>query len=346
MRLALLSAAVAFLLVQPALPYPAPVSGTEPIPQLMEKADLVCKGLVTSAPPTITGPYTKEKNGIANVRVDRCFKGHPEANEIAVLFDWVLPPGGGPALVLRSGDYFLFFLKRQSNGKYLPFDDFFSTLQVSRLLGDTPPDADPMQLLEMDLKAGLKDADHDRLLDSIRMLGNMRHLRSTRELKNLTRDSDLLVRTYAWQALMRLGDYSVLPSVVEFFRTQPEAPMNIKLPEGRLMSMQWELAREIGHVRELAHLDELHQLLGMRNRWARQNSLDAIRNIRSILSAPYLYKMLDDSDVNNRFGAMQGLLALRIDSDRRWAPALGRFDEDPDFYVAKCKEWWKSEPKP
>lgn len=346
MRSVVLTAALAFFLVQPAFPYPAPLSGTEPIPQLMEKADLVCKGLVTSAPPITTGPYSKEKTGIANVRVDRCLKGQAERNEIAVLFNQVLPPGGGPALVLKTGDYFLFFLTRQSNGNYLPFDDFFSTLQISRLLGNTPPDADPMRLLELDLKAGLKDADQDRVLDSIRMLGNLRHLRSTRELKKLTQDSDLLVRTYAWQALMRLGDDSVLSSVVQFFRTQPEAPRSIRLPEGRLLWMQSELAREVGQVRNPAYLDQLHQLLQMRNHWARSESLQAIRSIGSAASAPYLYEMLADSDLDNRFAAMQGLLALRLNSDRRWVPTWKQFHEDPDFYVAKCREWWNSESKP
>lgn len=109
------------------------------------------------------------------------------------------------------------------------FRDSFSTLPISRLVGDAPRDVNPMQLLALDLKAGLKDADPDRVLDSISMLGNMRHLGSTRELKRLSQNPDLLIRTYAWQALMRLHDYSVLPSVVEFFQTQPEAAMRIKL---------------------------------------------------------------------------------------------------------------------
>src|SRR5215469_6376981 len=219
MRLPVVHAALALLFIQQAVAYPSPLPGTEPIPQLMEQADLVCKGLVTNAPPTIEGPYTKEKTGVAQVRVDRCFKGDPGTAEIPVLFDWILPPGGGPGVVLRTGDYYLFFLKKQSGGRYLPFDDFFSTLRISRLLGDTPHDADNMQLLELDLKAGLNDKDQELMLDSIRMLGNMRYLRSTSELKDLAQNHDLLVRTYAWQALMRLGDYSVLPSVVEFFQT-------------------------------------------------------------------------------------------------------------------------------
>lgn len=204
MKFALAAAAFALLLLQQALAYPAPLPGTEPIPQLMEKADLVCKGLVTSAPPTIVGDNYQEKTGVAQVRVDRCFKGDPQSGEIPVLFNWIVPAAGAPIVALKTGDYFLFFLKRQSNGRYLPFDDFFSTLQISRLLGDAPREADSMQLLELDLKAGLKDTDQELMLDGIRMLGNMRHIRSTRELKDLEQNPDLLIRTYVSQALMRL----------------------------------------------------------------------------------------------------------------------------------------------
>lgn len=340
-----LAATVAFglLFMQHAVAYPAPLPGTEPIPQLMEKADLVCKGLVTSAPPTIAGEYTKEKTGVATVRVDRCFKGDPGGSEIPVLFDQILPPGGGPVVVLRTGDYYLFFLTRQSNGRYLPFDNFFSTLRISKLLGEIPAGVDAMQLLELDLKAGLKDNDQELMLDSIRMLGNMRHLRSIREVKDLADDHDLIVQTYAWQALMRLGDYSELPSVVRFFETQPEVGRAVRLPEERLLWMQGELAREIANIKDPACLNELHQLLEVHNRWARQETLYAVRNIRSTASAPYLFKMLDDPDVNNRFGAMQGLLALRVDGDRRWVPSWAEFDRNPDFYAAKCREWWNSE---
>jgi hypothetical protein len=334
------------LLNQRATAYPRPPEGTEPIPELMAKANLVCKGLVTSAPPAITGSsYTREKTGIANVQVDRCFKGQAESPDILVLFNSILSPVGGPAVFLRTGDYYLFFLTKQGNGKYLPFDDFFSTLRISRLLGDAPRDADPMQLLELDLKAGLKDGDQERVRDSIRMLGNMRHLRSTRELKARAQDPDLLTRTYVWQALMRLGDCSVLPSVAEFFRTQPEAHESIRLPEGRLLSMQSELAQALFWINDPSCLDKLYVFLSVPNRWARQEALQSVRKIGSPASAPYLYQMLDDSDVDNRFGAMQGLLSLASNTYRSWVPSWEDFRKQPDVYVARCKQWWNTEGK-
>ena len=64
----------------------------------------------------------------------------------------------------------------------------------------------------MDLKAGLKDSDYDLVLDSIRILGNMHHLQSEAELISLLDSQDMLVRTYVYQALLRLQDYSSIAS--------------------------------------------------------------------------------------------------------------------------------------
>jgi HEAT repeat protein len=78
--------------------------------------------------------------------------------------------------------------------------------------------------LELDLKAGLNDSKPELVLDSIRMLGNMRHLKSTAELTALLDSPDPLVRTYAYEAMLRLHDYSVLPAVAHWLETQPKMP--------------------------------------------------------------------------------------------------------------------------
>src|SRR2546429_5391892 len=87
---------------------------------------------------------------------------------------------------------------------YVLVDDWFGQLSISRQLGATPfGDNDPMHQLEVDLKAGLNDRDHERVLDSIRMLGNMRHVQSKEELVALLHSQDQLVRTYVFEAMLR-----------------------------------------------------------------------------------------------------------------------------------------------
>ncbi len=223
----LLCVPMAAILCSHALAYPRPPHGTENIPKLMAESTLVCKGEVVEAAEVsvVSDPRPPHRTATAIVHVDRCFKGERPASELVpVLFDNILPPGGGPYVVLRKGDYRLFFLKPEES-KYVLTDDWFGQLSISRQLG-TPPlgDTDPMHQLEVDLNAGLTDRDHERVLDSIRMLGNMRHVQSKEKLVSLLDSPDQLVRTYVFEAMLRLHDYSVLPAVEQWLTAQPQPP--------------------------------------------------------------------------------------------------------------------------
>jgi len=134
----------------------------------------------------------------------------------------------------------LFFLKPRS-GAYAVVDRWFGALPVSRKREKVPAGSDEMYVLEQDLKAGLQDPNQELVLDSIQMLGNMKHIRSTSDLTRLPGNSDLLVKTYVWQALLRLKDCSVLPAVSEFFESQPEVPRELILPRDQLFEIQDEL---------------------------------------------------------------------------------------------------------
>ena len=252
----LLCVPMAVLASSLAFAYPRAPVGTEDIPKLMADSALVCKGDVVEAPEVIVSsdPRPPHRTATAVVHVDRCFKGPPGSQVVLVLFDNILPPGGGPYVVLRKGDYRLFFLKPDGT-KYALVDDWFGQLSISRQLGAAPPDdADPMTRLELDLKAGLSDRDRDRVLDSIRMLGNMRHLQSKAELISLLGSPDALVQTYVFEAMLRLHDYSVLPAVEQWLAAQPQLPPYLIMPRDALFEMQGRLAGQISMIRDPATL--------------------------------------------------------------------------------------------
>lgn len=324
--------------------YPRPPDGTEDIPKLMATSTLVCKGEVIEAPPlkvvqSMAG--VPRMTAIATVRPDRCFKGVPPAAFIPVLVDDSVT-GVDPAFVLQKGYYRLFFLKPQG-GNYAIVDQWFGALTVSREIGAAPDGVDPMYLLELDLGAGLRDSDPERVLDSIRMLGNMKHLRSTLPLKQRLDDPSLLVKTYVWQALLRLKDYSVLPEVSEFFDSQPEPPHELRLPRDQLFEMQFELTNEVGSIRESGALPYLERFaVSGKSHYLRSSALQSLRDIGLPHSAGAFLTALDDPDHNNGFSAMQGLLSLG-GSAPRWVPSWKTFLADPDFYAMKCREWWRLE---
>jgi hypothetical protein len=78
----------------------------------------------------------------------------------------------------------------------------------------------------------------------------------------------------------------------------------------------------------------------------RRNVLQAIRQIPSAHSIPVLLNELDDSDRDNSFSAMQGLLSLRsMNSSTDWVPAVKEFFQSPDLWVAKTRQSWDVEGK-
>jgi HEAT repeat protein len=171
-----------------------------------------------------------------------------------------------------------------------------------------------------------------------------KHIRSTSELTALLDNSDLLVKTYVWQALLRLKDDSVLPAVSEFFESQPEPPRELFLPRDRLFEMQYELMREIGMIRDPETLPFLERFaVNGTTSGLRMNALQALRNISSPHSAPAFLKALDDANPDNGFSAMHGLLSLAGPGRIDWVPTWKQFDEAPTLYTAKCREWWRTE---
>jgi hypothetical protein len=337
--------AVYFVTAVNAFGYPRPPLGAEPIPEMMQEASLVCKGEVTSAP-TGTLDEKPRMSGTAWVRLDRCFKGDVGRSPIPLAVDQYYAPGGGPTFFLKPGDYRLLFLTLK-DGRYMIVNEWFGALKASRNLSSSDRDADtPMASLERDLEAGLQDKDTELVLESIRMLGNMRALHSTVELKSFLGDRDPIVRTYVWQALLRLKDYSVLSAVAEFFASQPLLPYSLTLPRDRLLYMQRELVGEIGGIRSSEALPFLETFAVSKDPALRRDALQAIRQIRSPHSIPVLLNELDDPDRHNSFSAMQGLLSLRsANSSNDWVPTMEQFLQSPDVWIAKTRQWWEVEGK-
>jgi hypothetical protein len=73
------------------------------------------------------------------------------------------------------------------------------------------------------------------------------------------------------------------------------------------------------------------------------NALQALRAIASPHSAEAFLKALHDSNSDNAYSAMQGLLALAGGGAIDWVPTWKQFDETPQFYAERCREWWQTE---
>jgi hypothetical protein len=328
---------------------PGPLNGTENIPQLMGEATLVCKGEVVDAPQVVGSPNAPLplQTATATVHVDRCFKGsRPKSEIVPIVFDGIFPSGGTSGgktyVILRNGEYRLYFLKAEA-GKYVLVDERFGQLSISRhLAADSENDSDPMHLLEKDLEAGLDDSDRNIVLENIRMLGNMRNLQSKTELISLIDSPDALVRTSVYQALLRLHDYSVLPAVEQWLIAQPAPPTDLILPNDSLFWMQYGLANEISKIRDPSYLPVMERLMMLPSQTMRVEILGGIRAIGSLQSAPTFLKALDDPDADIGFIAMQSLFELAGGGPIDWVPSFEQFRENRPYYAATCRAWWQA----
>lgn len=334
------------LLSRAAVGFPSFLLGRENIPRMVAESTLICKGEIIDAPTvklSINAPASR-LTATAVVRTDRCFKGEPPNGGIVpVLFDNVLPgggtSGGTPPVVLRKGDYRLYFLKPKGE-EYVLVDGWFGQLPVSRNLARDSGDANPMHALEADLKAGLRDHDPDLVLDSIRMLGEMGRLQSDTELVELLNSSDMLVRTTDWEAMLRLHDYSVLPAVEQWLMAQPPPSFSITLPRDALIAMEGRLVQQISMIRDPATLPMMTALLRLPRSWERQDILSAVAAMNSLKSAPYVLNMLDDPNDDVAYLAMQTLIGLAGGGPIEWVPSYEQFRTHRTYYANVCRQWW------
>lgn len=326
--------------------HPSNDLGGAPIPKLVSASALVCAGEVTRVPPLRTAPSIEPLNTPATVHLVRCFKGQPPAANIEVLYDGVLPSagfaGGALPLILERGDYALFFLKPHGE-EFAPVDVNYGVATISRHTASADPSIEePLLLIERELIAGLNDSSRDLVLANIRLLGLMEELHSPGELKRLANSNDLLTCAYAWEALMRVGDYSNFQQVADFLAAQPKSSEFLMDPAIRIWNMQIRLSTQIEKISDARFLPQLEQWMFSPKLFLKRASIGAVRHIALPDSVPSFLKLLDDPNPDFRFDAAMGL--IEIVGGGPDIPIFGwkDFQLNPELTSARVREWWKT----
>jgi hypothetical protein len=316
------------------------------IPDLVSKSSFACKGEVISAPLVkyIQGPLPS-MTGITTVRIDVCFKGMLRGL-ISVASDEYLPAGGwgggGHLFTPQIGEYLLLFLKQEGEF-YTLADQNRGALPVSRRSSLASNSSDPLSKLEDDFKSGLNDSDHEIVLKSICWLGQLGRLKSTEELHALFDKADPVEREYLWEALLLVGDLSVVGRVANYLDRHPPVAHTLSLPRDRLLLMRARVFSALCALRNPAVVPFLEHLAESTDAQIRVQALMALREIGDIHSSPVFLRALDDSQNDINFIAMQSLFELANGGAIEWVPSFEDLSKDPDFYAAKCREWWITE---
>ena len=342
---------IAFIIVASAFahagPFPAPFEQTVRIPDLVAKSSLVCKGEVTAAPPVknIDGPLPR-LTGVASVRVDRCFKGHPSGPELLVAADEYLPAGGwvggGRIFTPSVGEYLLLFLK--PHGQIFEVADANGgALSVSRQVSTAPIQKDPLANLEADLDAGLRDPDPELVLRSICWLGRMQRLRSTRALRALLPDAAPVKKAYLWETLLLVGDLAVLKEVANALDENPPLQHDFVMPRDRLPAMQLRVYAALCSVRDPMVVPYLEHFAEFPDARVRVEAIQALRAMKNLGSAPVFLRALDDHREDIDFIAMHSLFELAGQGPSDFGPAyVDSADEPhPRVHPEQCRNWWR-----
>jgi hypothetical protein len=326
--------------------FPPLQEATVRIPDLVSKSSFVCKGEITSTPLVrdIAVPLPR-LTGTATMRIDACFKG-TLAGSVRVATDEYRPAGGwsggGHIFTPQVGEYLLLFLTRVGD-RYELADQARGALPVSRRTSHAAQRSEPLSKLEDDFKAGLGDSDPEVVLESICWLGQLGRLKSTKELHALLDTADPIERDYLWVTLLMVGDLSVVQNVATDLDQHPPVFRPLSLPRDRLLLLQNRVFVSFCALRDPVAIPFLERFTESSDANIRVSSLMALRAIGNINTAPVFLRALDDHQNDIDFIAMQSLFELAGGGAIDWVPNKAELSKRPDWYAAKCREWWSAE---
>ncbi len=318
---------------------PVPLRGSEDIPNLVGRSTVVCKGRVVQLVKVgehvhkVAEKTIVSEKIIARLKVDRFYKGHPDGNSVNIKSDRPCVPY--PCYVsIDEDDYGLFFLEPE-NGEYVLADQYFGKLPAPRYVPPSLPETtDPLALLEYDLKATLSETNRAEVLPAVQLLGSLRKVDSTEELKRLVPTGDKEIEGSVYLALMKVGDYTLMEQAATFLESVFEDP--------GLQSLQVQLGLAIWNIRDEAALPALHKLARSNKLSVRQAAMQALRNIESPRSVPILVSRLEDTDQDVRYLAVS---ALERTITHNVGPTKDYFRENEQKYLTQWKNWWSTEGK-
>lgn len=305
-----------------------PSPGSESVPQLFSVASHVLKGEVVSVA-EVGGDSTSLRHFVASVAVDRLYEGALSSRIISIRFE---RPAGtqctvSPCISLKAGEYLLFFLTT-SNDRYALAHAHFGKFAVSRMNAQSAVSGMPG--LELDLIAGLRDADEKRRLINIELLGAMGGTAPVSALKDVISDSSPLVKIAAYTALLRLQEYSILADAAGLAGQFGDDP--------RILQLQDRMSLYISEIRDPKALPTLRIVARSQSDWVREAAIHALREMAAPESVPVFIAALDDPVKLIRYDAVLGLAAI----EQKWelAPSVDVFERAESSYILAWKNWW------
>lgn len=324
----------------------APIAGTQSVAPVFEKADLVCNCVVRSLRVLsqrelgVTPKIVVRQRVVASVEVNDDYKSiTPAARQIFVGFEREIPATRASMPSLESGERAVMFLSSTGPSHYTFADPFLGAVPFHSL--PLTAGGQGLEKLEQALRAVLLLTDRDDQIQALELLGGFDQATpgTSSALLSLTHSPDPVVVLSAFVVLLKI---SGTPDI-----DQADLLANLKIyldsyPLGTEPTQLTNIGSELGHIQSDKALAGLEALSDCRYVPIRFGALSAIRNVRSPNSASVLIRHLDDKDGNVRYVAVIALAEI-FQKYGDYAPGMGLFDKNPDFYTRLWKDWWVQE---
>jgi len=328
MELIVLSICVALLVLILVGYASAPILSSPNSERMFADADLVCKGAVIRV-----WSNAADHKMYGEIQVDQVFKGDVSINHTVIALEfadgWSSP----------EGSYRLLFLIRSPDGLYWVIDPIWGNLPASARLLDTPKGAtEPIEILKFELVSALQESDSKIVIAALLILGHFRTLEYADSIKRLIPNRDKEIEGNALSILMLRKEFSVLNEAVVYAQ--------LPFKDGALKKLQSDIGLSIMDVRDVQKLPLLHDLTASRNTSLRYGAIQAIRQIASPSSIPYLIERLDDDQQFIRFSAVMALAQIvgrqeELDY-QEYGPGFELYKTDESRFINNWKNWWQA----
>jgi hypothetical protein len=315
------------------------VSGGTPVRRiegLVEDASHILLGTVSSVKEVGEGILTVSDTEYnvsvqhAVIKISAVLKGPALQTGATTQVEFYRPFSGPPWAQLQTGQYGIFFLADDGG----PIDLFFPLLPIAQnvLLVENKPS--PIETVEQYLLLSMKSGvTSDTLASCIEGALDLNLQKATDYLVPLTNESDTKIVGYALWGLLRFQDARAFPAATGFILNPPE-------------SARTQALMLIYAVRDLTDptlAQAIVPLLFSKDAAYRRQALSALRHMKDPQNISLLAEALSDDDLENRYIAIMGLAETTHMENAEWASSWPKFQENPEYYVDKWRNWWEQE---
>lgn len=321
-----------------------PVPGSQQVRPVFEASDVVCSGRVESLR-VLEEKRVESGNGtlplkrlLASVYLQDVYKANENLPpSIVVSFD-----EQGPEVIthimptLEQDEQAILFLKHSEGSTYVFTDRFLGVTSFASI--PTGEGGSGLTQLASALAGIVSENGRDDKINALQLLEGMENLQpgTLTQIASLSASPDPEVAFDALAILIKAGAPGSIEKLVDYLKGYQG--------NGALFGLG-NIGGDLNQIRKIKNredLSALESLTSSRFLDISLGSMEAIRNIRDVSSAPTLIRRLSDSNSMIRYIAVI-TLAEMFNQHGDYRPSVPQFDARPDFYTDEWQDWWAHE---